>query len=68
MGKKVPKARALYGILQEGGMEKHTVISAGDKDLQPTFDKFCQFASRDIIKAAHQHGAMGDVYTEEELE
>ena len=31
------KAETLYGILQDGGLEAHTFISAGDKDLEPIF-------------------------------
>ena len=57
------KARALYCILQDGGLEGHQQISAGDKDFQPVFDKVCTLATADIFDLAKDAGAAGDIYT-----
>ena len=46
------KAKALYEVLQEGGFERHTHISAGDKDFKPTFEKLCAFTTYDIFGLA----------------
>lgn len=43
------KAVALYGILQEGGIEAHEIISATDKDLEPVFEKMCELSAWGIF-------------------
>ena len=47
------KAETLYGILQDGGLEAHTFISAGDKDLEPIFLKMCAMASWEFFEMAN---------------
>ena len=44
------KAKGLYEVLQEGGFERHTHISAGDKDFKPVFEKLCAFSTYDIFE------------------
>ena len=44
-GKPKEKAEVFYGILQEGGLAKHTFIAAVDKDLAPAFEKICLLAT-----------------------
>ena len=61
------KARALYCLLQEGGFEKHTEISAGDKDVIPVFEKICSLVTHDIFKLAHAAGVASDIYTDDEV-
>ena len=46
------KSVGLYEVLQDGGLEKHERISAGDKDFKPTFYKLCSFATSDIFKVS----------------
>ena len=58
VGSKQEKAVQLFGILQEGGVEKHTHISASDKDLEDVFRKFCAFATNDLFKLATDHSAV----------
>ena len=66
-GKPIDKTNAFYCILQDGGFEKHTEISAGDKDFAPVFDKICAFSTTDVFKFALETGSVTeDVYTEDE--
>lgn len=44
---------AFYDILNEGGMERHTHISAGDKDLKPCFVKMCQLVTCELFDFSH---------------
>ena len=68
-GKPIDKTNAFYCILQDGGFEKHTQISAGDKDFAPVFDKMCAFATTDIFDFALMAGSVdAHVYTEDERE
>lgn len=46
--KNMEKARGLYEVLQDGGFERHTHISAGDKDFKPTFEKMCTLVTCDL--------------------
>lgn len=46
------KAVGFYEVLQDGGLQNHQHISAGDKDLEPTFQKLCEFATIDVFEAA----------------
>ena len=43
------KIDAFYEILNEGGMTKHQHISAGDKDLKPTFKKMCALVTCELF-------------------
>lgn len=57
---------ALYNILQEGGLERHTHISAADKDFAPTFKNLVSLATKDIFKLAHQYGDdVDDLYDDD---
>lgn len=68
-GKPRDKAIVFYGILQEGGVEKHTFISAQDKDLIPVFEKMCSLATWELFEIAKQVGEVKeDIYNEEEIE
>ena len=64
--KKIEKATALYTILQEGGLEAHEQISAGDKDIIPVFTKLCQFVTSDIFALANTNGGASNIYLEAE--
>ena len=67
-GKPIDKTNAFYEVLQDGGFEKHTQISAGDKDFAPVFDKMCSFATMDVFKLALMTGSVDThVYTEDEM-
>ena len=61
------KAVALYEILQDGGLEAHTFISAGDKDLEPIFLKLCAMASWEFFELAYQYGGVDQIYTDDEI-
>ena len=50
--KNVEKSIALYEVLQDGGLEAHKQISATDKDMAPTFEKLCTFATMDVFGMA----------------
>ena len=67
-GKPIDKTNAFYEVLQDGGFERHTQISAGDKDFAPVFDKMCSFATMDVFKLALMTGSVDThVYTEDEM-
>ena len=59
---------SLYGILQEGGLEKHEIISATDKDLEPVFEKFCELSCWGIFSFTTQIGVVDQIYSDEECE
>lgn len=60
----VQKARGFYNILQEGGMEAHSHISASDKDMAPIFKKMCQLVTMDVFEFSSVKG----LYDEDECE
>ena len=64
--KSIEKATALYAILQEGGLEAHEQISAGDKDIIPVFSKLCNLVTVDVFTLANQHGGVSIIYNEGE--
>ena len=67
-GKPIDKTNAFYEVLQEGGFERHTQISAGDKDFAPVFDKMCSFVTKDVFDLAKMTGSVENhVYTEDEM-
>ena len=61
---KVPKnkARALYEILQDGGFQRHPSINWKDKDIPPTLQKLCTFATTELFGFC----SVKQFYTEEE--
>ena len=61
------KANELFCLLQAGGFETHEYITAGDKDLDPVFDKLCDFATVDVFGFSLREGMTTEaVYTEDE--
>ena len=67
-GKPRDKAIAFYSILQDGGTEKHSFISATDKDLVPIFEKICALASWELFEIAQQSGEVSEaIYNESEI-
>ena len=48
------KAIGFYDILQEGGMESHAHISAGDKDFEPVWRKIVEFCTTDLFDMAKE--------------
>jgi hypothetical protein len=52
------KAIALYNIIQDGGLAEHEMISAGDKDFAPLFEKLCNFTTVDIFSFAADFGGV----------
>lgn len=62
VGTKMDKAKAFYGTLQEGGLEAHEQISAGDKDFEPVFDKLSALVTSDIFDLAKDHGGVAEIY------
>ena len=65
-GKPIDKTRVLYGILQEGGFEKHEEISAADKDLIPAFNKLCSLVTIDLFAITKATGQVNQIYDEAE--
>ena len=62
------KAVALYEVLQDGGLEAHTQISASDKDMAPTFNKLAELVTVDIFMLAEDEiEKMYSVEEEQEL-
>ena len=51
-GKPQNKAEAWYEILNDD-LDKHTHISAGDKDLKPAFKKMCALVTTELFDLAH---------------
>ena len=52
--KKGTKAIALFNLLQEGGVEANEFITAGDKDIEPNFKKFCLLSTVHIFNWMEQ--------------
>jgi hypothetical protein len=52
-GKPIDKVEVLFNLLQDGGLQKHTFISAEDKDVLPLFQKLCRFATIHLFEFAH---------------
>ena len=67
-GKPIDKARTFYAILQDGGLEAHTQISATDKDFEPTFYKMCSFVTKDIVQMGVLTEEFSNMYTDDEFE
>ena len=66
-GEEQDKAKALYSILQEGGIEQQPMITANDKDFKPNFVRLASLCTRDIFKLAHELGdEVPDYYDDEE--
>ena len=58
------KAICFYELLQEGGLERHAVICASDKDFKPRFSKICALVTTDLFKFASP--AIENLYVAEE--
>ena len=52
--------------MQDGGLEKHTHISASDEDFTPNFERLVRLATKDIFKLAHQFGEDVDDFYDDE--
>jgi hypothetical protein len=65
-GKPMDKAIAFYNILQEGGLDAHTNISAGDKDLIPVFKQMSDLLTIHAFAFA-KLGGISEKYSEDEL-
>ena len=63
-GKPIDRATAFYGILQDGGLEAHEEISAGDKDLVPVFTKMCKLVTKDIFNLTRKCGETNFAFDE----
>ena len=65
-----PNERAVrfFGTIQEGGVEAHEYISAGDKDLAPVFEKFCEFSTWGIFAITAEIGVVDELYSEADCE
>lgn len=61
------KAEVFYGLLQEGGITKHTFISASDKDFPPVFEKMCRLATVELFDFAREFAGIECPYSEEDL-
>lgn len=61
------KAKVFYGLLQEGGISKHTFISASDKDFPPVFEKLCRLATVELFDFAHEFAGVECPYSKEDL-
>jgi hypothetical protein len=53
-GKPVEKCEVFFGILQDGGIAKHTFIAAEDADLPDVFRKICLLATVHLFEWAHE--------------
>lgn len=62
--KPVEKAKGLYDVLQEGGMDVHKHISAGDKDTRPVFLKFCRLVTVELF----EFSSVKVTYSEDEVQ
>ena len=51
-GKPMEKAKVFYGVLQEGGLEKHEFIAAEDRDFPDIFKKLCMLATVHLFEWA----------------
>ena len=61
------KSRALYEILNGvNGLERHTTISAGDKDTLPNIAKLCELVTSSIFEFADSYGGVDQKYGEDE--
>ena len=57
----------MFCVLQDGGLERHEYITAGDKDLDPVWDKMCDFATIDVFAFSLREGMITEaVYTQDE--
>lgn len=53
-GKPKEKAEVFYNILQDGGFQSHTYISAADKDLEPAFKKMVMLSTTHLFEWAKE--------------
>ena len=63
-GKKTEKAEEFYNVLQEGGQEAHTFITANDKDLHPHFRKMCHLVTIHLFQFAEDFCGQENLYAD----
>ena len=61
------KAEVFYALLQEGGITKHTFISASDKDFPPVIEKLCRLATVELFEFAREFAGIECPYSEGDL-
>ena len=66
-GKPYDRAVVLYGILQDGGLEAHEEISAGDKDFIPVFNKMAKLVTKDIFNLTKRCGETDFSYSDSDI-
>ena len=49
-GKTADKTEHFFNEIQEGGTAVHKQVSAGDKDMEPVFEKICGLASFELFQ------------------
>jgi len=57
------KAEVFYGLLQEGGLSKHTYIAASDKDFKPVIEKLCRLATVELFDFAREFAGIECPYS-----
>lgn len=68
-GEEEDKAKALYNILQDGGIEAQPMITANDKDFKPNFIRLASLCTNEIFKLAHELGEeVPDYYEDNECD
>ena len=67
-GKPLDKTNVFYCLLQEGGFDKHPMISAGDKDFEPTFKTLCLLVTTHVFSCAEAFGDYPSPYSPEEVQ
>ena len=60
------KALKLFCLLQEGGPQKHLVITASDKDIPIIIDKLLLFATVESLALASEFGGVEQIYSQDE--
>lgn len=63
-GSKSERAVRFFNILQEGGLEVHEHITAGDKDTAPVFEKMCGLATWEIFAFTAQNDFAKEYYND----
>jgi hypothetical protein len=63
-GKAVEKVEVFYNILQEGGVQDHSHISATDKDNYVSFNKIAKFCTVWLFEFASEHGGIDNIFAD----
>lgn len=66
-GSPLDKTNVFFCVLQDGGFDKHPIISAGDKDFQPNFKKLCLLVTQDVFQFANDFGDFPTPYSDVEI-